>query len=396
MKKIRGIVLTTIIVWIVALTLHSFLLVNTLTISTSIIILLVFPFVWWLRNILQQAYQKHEQLREVKEKLDKKIKENQLLMEEKETIERIIDGVDDIAIYFINFVTGDFYISKGAEQIYGYPHHQLIDDPTLWKDAILPEDKEQMEMKLVHGEKNMMEYRILRSDGEVRWLIQRDTPIKDSSGEIISITGNIIDITNRKGLEIKLQQLAYYDELTDLANRTLLERHLKKALARSKRHSHLLGIMFIDLDGFKNVNDTMGHDTGDLLLREVAIRLNESVREEDFIARLGGDEFIIVFEETDKQEVARIAQRIIDKVSAPYYFDEKQANITPSMGITVYPEDGMDQESLLNNADKAMYFAKSKGKNNFQFYSSDLPDVTSRKQSLIQKIINQFQSGFSR
>lgn len=393
MVQARNIIITTIIIMIIALSIHSYLLVNTLTITTFILIFLIFPFVWWLKKILQQGQRELERMRNSEEKL---ANEYQLLKEEKEVIEKTIDEVDDIAIYFMNQVTGEFYISKGAEQIYGYSQDQLKNIPNLWKAAIHPEDKEKYESNLADGKMYTSEYRILRPDGEIRWIIQRETPVHDPYGKIISVTGNIIDITDRKGLEIKLQQLAYYDELTDLANRTLLERHLKKALARSKRHSHLLGVMFIDLDGFKKVNDTMGHEIGDLLLKEVANRLNESVRDEDFIARLGGDEFIIVFEETDKQEVTGIAQRIIEKVSMPCEFGEKTAHVTPSMGITMYPEDGTDPETLLKNADKAMYFAKSKGKSNFQFYSTDLPELTSPKQSLIQKIFNQIQSGFSK
>lgn len=195
---------------------------------------------------------------------------------------------------------------------------------------------------------------------------------------------------------MKLKHLAFFDELTDLANRTLLERHLKKALSRSKRLSQPLGVMFIDLDGFKKVNDTMGHETGDLLLREVAVRLKTSVRYEDLIARLGGDEFIILFEETKREDIQDIAERILTNVSVPYLLGDKQPKVTPSIGIAMYPDDGEDQETLLNNADKAMYYAKSKGKNNIQFYMEEIPNLPVKKNGVLKKIFKQLQMNFSK
>lgn len=318
--------------------------------------------------------------------------------QELKMVEATIDTVDDIAVYSFNKETEDLYISKGAEKIYGFPHQQLV-EKKLWKKAVHPEDKEKYEKreeKIYHGEPVMTELRIMKPSGDIRWIILRDTPVLDSFEEVIGYTGNIIDITDRKQLEIKLKQLAYYDDLTDLANRTLLDRHLKKAMARSKRKSHPLCVMFIDLDGFKNVNDTLGHETGDLLLKEVAKRLNESVRDEDFISRLGGDEFIIVFEETDKHEVQDIAERVLTNISKPYNLEGKQAKVTPSIGISMYPDDGADRETLLNNADKAMYFAKNKGKSNYQFYSAELPELPSKKTGIFQKIVHQIQGGLSR
>jgi diguanylate cyclase len=199
-----------------------------------------------------------------------------------------------------------------------------------------------------------------------------------------------VDVTNRKEKEEKLAQMAYYDTLTELPNRTMLKSHLKKVLARANRKEHEVTIMFMDLDGFKDVNDSLGHDIGDALLKEVANRLNESVREEDLISRLGGDEFILVFEETDKKEITIIADRILKNISEAYLLLGKKVSITPSIGIASYPEDGMDIESLIRNADKAMYLAKNKGKTNYQFYTPDLEDYHP-KESLIDKMLKLFQ-----
>ena len=235
-----------------------------------------------------------------------------------------------------------------------------------------------------------MEFRSKLPNGEWGWSELQSSPIYSLTGELERISGIILNITNRKEREEQLAQMAFYDPLTELPNRIMLHTHLKKVLSRAKRKNHEVTIMFLDLDGFKNVNDTLGHEIGDLLLREVANRLNETVREEDLVSRLGGDEFIIVFEETSKEEVTRIAERIVESISEPYAFINDKAQVTPSIGISSFPEDGYEIETLIACADKAMYFAKSSGKNNFQFYKADLPEPQS-KISLMNKLLNLFQ-----
>ncbi|XQY91391.1 diguanylate cyclase domain-containing protein [Metabacillus sp. HB246100] len=200
----------------------------------------------------------------------------------------------------------------------------------------------------------------------------------------------VIDITDRKEKEQKYKQMAYYDELTELPNRTMLNSHLRKALSRAKRKNHSISIMFIDLDGFKQVNDTHGHEAGDLLLKEVAIRLNDSVREEDLISRIGGDEFILVFEETSKEEVASISNRILDKMKEPFTLLDHHVKISPSIGISKFPDNANSINELIINADKAMYYAKKQGKNNYQFFTSDLQEQDTNK-SFLNKLLEMFQ-----
>ncbi|MGG0715981.1 sensor domain-containing diguanylate cyclase [Robertmurraya massiliosenegalensis] len=388
-----------IFIFTMALLIHSYLLVQSIASATVIMVLVGAIIMWWLGHLYQKIYKKatmyeftRQELNDVNEKL-------QMIVNEKELIEIALDVVDDIAVFSYHIETGDFYISKGIEHIYGYPYQEIRKNLYLWKLIVHPEDMEKFEKKigqLTTGTATSSELRIIRPNGEERWVIYRGTPIKDDNGHVLSISGEVIDITDRKMLEMKLKQLAFFDELTDLANRTLLERHLKKALSRSKRINQPLGVMFIDLDGFKQVNDTMGHETGDLLLKEVAVRLKDTVRDEDFIARLGGDEFIVLFEETNKTEIQDIAKRILTNVSVPYLFEDKQPKVTPSIGVAIYPEDGTDQETLLNNADKAMYYAKSKGKNNIQFYREDLPEQPMKKDGVIRRIFQHLQTNFSK
>lgn len=384
---VKGIAILTVL-----LLLSNFLIIGRINFYIVIFCLLLFLFGWYLSKQLNKVDTHIQELK----KTIKKIETEKTISEKcKREIEEIIDRVDDIAIFSLNKTNNQLYISKGAEQIYGYSHEELVNDPMLLKEAVYEEDREkvaEMEKNLQLGEPTQAEFRIIRANGRIGWIIQRETPVKSRDGSIAKIKGNIIDITTRKGLEEKFRRMAFYDDLTKLANRNLLELQLKKALARSKRHLHFLFIMFIDLDGFKKVNDTMGHDCGDHLLKEVANRLSNTVREEDLIARIGGDEFIIVIEESNKQEMIEIATRTLEKVSETYVIEDQAVNISPSIGISMYPNDGEDMESLVNNADKAMYYAKNQGKNNFQFYRSDLPEMTSKKVNVFEKIMNHFQS----
>jgi two-component system, cell cycle response regulator len=173
----------------------------------------------------------------------------------------------------------------------------------------------------------------------------------------------------RKRAEEHLTYLAQYDQLTGLVNRTLFRDRLIQAMARSKRLQQPLGLMLLDLDRFKAVNDTMGHAVGDQLLKDVAHRLQECVREVDTVARMGGDEFTIILEGLScEQDITIIAQRITESLAKPFQLQEKSASIGVSIGITVYPSDDHEIDELLKHADAAMYRAKQQGGNSFQFH----------------------------
>ncbi|NMD70505.1 GGDEF domain-containing protein [Bacillus sp. DNRA2] len=170
----------------------------------------------------------------------------------------------------------------------------------------------------------------------------------------------------------KLRELAYYDELTSLPNRVLLYNYLKKSLIDIKQNKQMLAVLFIDLDGFKEVNDRTGHNVGDMLLKEIGKRIQSCVRNVDLVSRLGGDEFIVVLSNCDREAASDVANRIIREVSYPYHFNHVNFQITASIGASIAPDDGDNEEDLIQNADKAMYFAKSKGKNTFAFYDKKL------------------------
>jgi len=214
-----------------------------------------------------------------------------------------------------------------------------------------------------------------RKNGEVypKWL--SITVVRNDDGEITNYIALFSDITERKASYDRIQHLAHFDALTNLPNRTLLNDHLDMAIAVAKRSHNQLAILFLDLDRFKIVNDSLGHHAGDLLLQIVSARLLACIRETDTVARLGGDEFIILLNSIQEpSDSAYVAQKVVDSISLPFMLDGNEVNIGTSIGIGIFPENGSDTPTLIKNADAAMYHAKEIGRNNFQFFSSVMND----------------------
>jgi len=223
-----------------------------------------------------------------------------------------------------------------------------------------------------------LEYQAYRKDGSKMWLLENARVVRDTSGATLYYEGTVANITDRKAAEERVQYLAYYDALTGLPNRILLQDRLTKALASARRRKDKVALMFLDLDRFKDVNDAFGHPLGDLLLQEVAKRLERCVREQDTVARLdvgrlNGDEFLIVLTGIkDISEAAVAAKRFMDTMTAEVAVQGHSLVITCSLGISIFPEHGADVETLIKNADAAMYCAKDRGRNNFQFFTEDM------------------------
>lgn len=214
-----------------------------------------------------------------------------------------------------------------------------------------------------------------RKNGEVypKWLTI--TAVRKGDGEVSHYVSVFSDISDIKQSEEQLHHLAHHDSLTDLPNRLLLDARLKHALQHAHRERTHIAVLFLDLDHFKKINDTLGHPVGDLLLQMAAKRLLVSVREQDTVARLGGDEMAIVLENIDKAgHAATVAQDILDNLSKPFELEGQEVIVSGSIGISMYPQDGQDVTSLLKNADAAMYMAKSEGRKGYQFYSKALTE----------------------
>jgi diguanylate cyclase (GGDEF)-like protein len=247
------------------------------------------------------------------------------------------------------------------------------DDRERWAQAI--------EWAASHAEGFAIELRILRPGGEVRHVHQQVEVIESSStGCAVRLAGAVHDITRRKDAEEQIRRLAYYDALTGLPNRLLFTDQLSRALAHAERNRRRIATMFVDLDNFKRVNDTLGHRAGDQLLREASGRLVAALRGQDSvargadfgdnsIARLGGDEFIVLMTDVQQaQDAARAARRLVDTLSEPFVIDGTEIFCGGSVGVALYPEDGTDVDTLLMNADTAMYRAKARSRGAYQLY----------------------------
>ena len=224
---------------------------------------------------------------------------------------------------------------------------------------------------LLRGNEALYEVTILHKDGhevavECR---SREMPIGGERMRLIVVR----DITARKAAQAHIEFLAMHDTLTQLPNRAYLVERLDGVLALARRKQHQAAVLFLDLDKFKNVNDLLGHHVGDSLLREVAIRITATVRDSDVVARLGGDEFIIVLSDiASSDDAAAVAAKLIEAVSEPYLLEHHRLNVSPSIGISVFPTDGVTTDELVRHADAAMYHAKESGRANYQFFTSKM------------------------
>ncbi len=243
-----------------------------------------------------------------------------------------------------------------------------------------------------------IEHRVIRVDGDERYVFQRGEILWNELHKAMWVTAAIQDITDRKEAEKKIHHLAYYDTLTGLPNRLQFKETLTKILALMERNKGKLALLFVDLDNFKRINDTLGHDYGDQLLKAVSERLTAGVRLSDNVAqhqslpfkeisRLGGDEFTVMLTDINSVDnVTLIAQRILEDVNQPYFLSGYEMYVSPSIGISVFPQDGTNADVLIKNADTAMYHAKNKGRNNFQFYSESMNTRALQRLSLENKL----------
>ncbi|MFZ2300267.1 MAG: diguanylate cyclase [Gallionella sp.] len=277
--------------------------------------------------------------------------------------------------------------SSDCVTVTGYTAEEFAADPYLWIQMVVPEDRERVRehvrQVLMGKDVPPIEHHIVRKDGKIRWVSDTIILFRDESGRLLSYDGVIKDITERKKVEEQIRNMAFYDSLTQLPNRRMLNDRLAQAMAASKRSGLYSALMFIDLDNFKPLNDTYGHEVGDLLLVEVAHRLTGCVREMDTVARFGGDEFVVMFTELDTDKTESIAQAsvVAEKIRAtlaePYLLTVKhegQAEITiehrctSSIGVVLFINHEASPEDVIKWADMAMYQAKDGGRNKYHFY----------------------------
>ena len=229
--------------------------------------------------------------------------------------------------------------------------------------------------KIIAGEIKLyqQDYQCLSKNNETIWLAANLSVIRDKNDRPLYFILQAQNVTLQKTAEERLRYMAYHDPLTGLANRSQLEQFVASLISISIRHSKQFAVLFLDLDRFKNVNDTIGHEMGDILLKIIAERLKHNVRSTDIVARLGGDEFVLVITDVTKTEVvANFAQKLLDTFLKRVFLKEKEIYITTSIGISLFPHDGQNMQTLMRNADLALYRAKEYGRNNYQFYTNEM------------------------
>ncbi len=275
-------------------------------------------------------------------------------------------------------------VNEGAQKNLGYTMEELHElTPLDLKPAFTPEQFQELIGPLRLGDVETLSFETehQRKDGS-RYPVE--VRLQFSAAETPPVFVAVIqDITERKQNQERLNYLAYYDALTGLPNRSLLLDRLRQAMIESERHERLAAVLFLDLDRFKLVNDTLGHEAGDVLLKSAANRLSACVRSGDTVARLGGDEFTIVLANVAHvDDTGRVARKILNAFAAPFQIAGQELFVSPSIGITLFPLDDNDPEALLKNADAAMYHAKDSGRNTFQFFTPELNQRTARRLGL--------------
>jgi diguanylate cyclase (GGDEF)-like protein/PAS domain S-box-containing protein len=241
------------------------------------------------------------------------------------------------------------------------------------------------------------ESQVYRKNGDVIWISENARVITDDNGALQGYEGTVEDITDRKLYQSRIEQQANFDPLTGLANRSLLQDRLRQAILTAASFSTRLAVAFLDLDGFKFINDSLGHHIGDELLKTMAARFRACVHERDTVARLGGDEFVLLLNSSGSaDEVRAVLERLLNTVTQPWMTEHGEYQITCSIGVALYPDDGADAQTLLKHADSAMYRAKDSGRNNFQFFTRELNTLMTERLELEGKLRralerNQFQ-----
>ncbi len=286
------------------------------------------------------------------------------------------------------------FVSDGCVALTGYQPEQLVAGGSVPYASLILADSSAPHTSLIPGEDHdsahdsalgtsdakpvvghrySIEYTIRRADGAERLVWERGTPVLDATGNIVAYEGFIEDITERRRYRSQIEHQARFDALTGLANRRLLNDRLSQVLARSERTREGVAVAFIDLDNFKIINDSFGHEVGDMLIKEMAQRLSSCVRQADTVARLGGDEFVLLLTRYGTPEdLTRTLQRVQYAVAQPWLHSKREFQVSSSCGVALFPADGNSAESLLRNADAAMYRAKANGRNNVQYFTAEL------------------------
>lgn len=309
------------------------------------------------------------------------IRMSKALQESEERWKFALEGAGD-GVWDWNVPTDQVVFSRQYKEMHGFSDADIAANTEAWQQRIHPDDRALVAADVhdcLEGRtaSYFNEHRIRCKDGSVKWVLARGMVVsRDDSDKPLRMIGTHTNITERKAIEERIRHLAHYDMLTGLPNRALLTDRMHQALALARRDKGMLAVMFLDLDKFKPVNDTFGHDIGDLLLKEVAKRLLDSGRASDTVARIGGDEFVVLLPVIEqKQDATVVAKKILHALNRPFEIAGHSLDISTSIGIAIYPEHADDEKLLLINADVAMYHAKKNGRDSFMFYAHHMQGI---------------------
>jgi diguanylate cyclase (GGDEF)-like protein/PAS domain S-box-containing protein len=339
---------------------------------------------------LETAYRKLEVAhQELQQEIQERHKASNRLKESEEKLESILNSLEDV-VWSANAVTFELlYLNPAAQKVYDRKIAEFFNNPNLRLEVIHPEDRKRIEIqkafKILLESGNLdLEYRIIRPNGEIRWLSDRSHVVKNEQGEAVRLDGIIYDITDQKIAQEKLIHDALHDSLTGLPNRILFLERVEMILKQTQRRSHyLFAVLFIDLDRFKTINDSLGHVAGDELLIQVASLLHGCLRGTDTVARLGGDEFTVLLDDFHAiEDVVTITERIQNKLSQPFNLGEHTVFTSASIGIVISSHKYQQAAELLRDADIAMYRAKELGKARYAIFDQNMYERTMKLSKL--------------
>lgn len=267
------------------------------------------------------------------------------------------------------------YVNRKFTQVTGYsPDEAIGHNPRILKSESTPREVfQELWSTILRGEEWHGELLNRRKNGEVYWSVASISPLRNETGQITHFIANVEDINERKNAEATIERLAYFDPLTDLPNRRMLQDRLEQGLKRSRRQENGMALLYIDLDRFKQVNDSLGHPAGDRLLKELSRRLLAALRDDDVVCRLGGDEFAVILHDIHHEEdVVPVVNKLLRTIEQPVVLEEGELFVSASIGVSLYPKDGEDAKTLEKHADMALYHAKEEGKNTFRFFREEL------------------------
>ncbi|MDQ0253460.1 diguanylate cyclase (GGDEF)-like protein/PAS domain S-box-containing protein [Evansella vedderi] len=282
------------------------------------------------------------------------------------------------------------YVTENVSQL-GYTTQDFMSGKIEFTSIIHPDDLNRIENEVEYYSKHeidqyIQEYRILTKDGKVKWIDDRTIIQRNEEGVITNYQGTILDITERKEAEATIKFLADNDTLTQLPNRRVFLEQLALELEEAQSEEHIVAVLFLDLDNFKDVNDSMGHHFGDQLLQNIANTLKAAISEDGFISRVSGDEFAIILSNVNDQKVIGTAKKILQIFNDPFVVGGMEFSITVSVGISLFPQHGDNPDTLLKHADLAMYSAKKQGKNCFQFYTREINESERIRKKLYKEL----------